>query len=244
MFPIHQEPIITFRETDFKNTPTAARFGASVIHHQGQIYLIGGVLKDQILSLGYEICILDFQNCLISPVSLKQPSNIPRPLLIGVSVADTGQSFVIMGGSAVCFSFGTFWNKGCYTMSMLGINGAHGNSASVKQVPIIPWRFMRSVAAVQPVKSTREPHPTSTTDQPPVIVPRVQVASSEHFNRLLQAAQPVILEKLDIGSCSSKWTTEYLKERVGSEREVNISNLISPLLLYPHADPVGNCPRI
>ena len=199
-------------------------------------------MKDQILSVKSEICILDFQNCSTSLVSLKQHPKTPRPLLIGMSVADTGQSFVIFGGSAVCFSFGTFWNKGCYTMSAQERNVAHGNTASVRQAPIIPWHFLRSVAAVRPMKSTREPHPTSTTDQEPIIVSRVQIASAEHFNRLLQAAQPVILEKSDIGSCCSKWTTEYLKEKVGSEREVNISKRIACLLLHPHADLVGNCP--
>jgi tRNA wybutosine-synthesizing protein 4 len=160
-------------------------------------------------------------------VSPKQLPKTPRPLLIGISVAHTRQSFVIIGGSAVCFSFGTFWNKGCYTVSKLERNGAHGNPVSSIQAPIMTWRFMHSVTAVRPAKSTRGPHPRSTTDQQPVIVSRVQITSADHFNRLLQVAQPVILEKSDIGPCSSKWTTDYLKEKVGREREVNISKRVA-----------------
>jgi tRNA wybutosine-synthesizing protein 4 len=69
-------------------------------------------VKDRLLSLADEICCLDFQDCTISSVLPRQPPEIPRPLMIGVTVANTGRSFVVTGGSAVCFSFGTFWNKG------------------------------------------------------------------------------------------------------------------------------------
>jgi tRNA wybutosine-synthesizing protein 4 len=112
-------------------------------------------------------------------------------------------------------------------MSTLERNDAHGNPVSSIQAPIMTWRFTQSVTTVRPVKSTRGPHPTSTTDQQPVIVSRVQITTADHFNRLLQVAQPVILEKSNIGSCSSKWTTDYLKEKVGSEREVNISQRVA-----------------
>jgi tRNA wybutosine-synthesizing protein 4 len=69
-------------------------------------------VKDQLLSLADEICNLDFQDCIVSSVLPRYLPEIPRPLMIGVTVANTGRSFVVMGGSAVCFSFGTFWNKG------------------------------------------------------------------------------------------------------------------------------------
>jgi tRNA wybutosine-synthesizing protein 4 len=177
------------------------------------------------LGLANEICILDLQNSSISSVFPRQLPNTPRPLLIGVSVADTGPSLVIIGGSAVCFSFGTFWNKGCYTMSMLESKCGRRDDAGVLKAPVVPWHFLCSVAATPRTVSSRESPLTSIPGRQPVVVSRVQLASAEHFDRLLQAAQPVILEQSDIGFCSSKWTTEYLKEKVGSEREVNISKV-------------------
>ncbi len=164
----------------------------------------------------------------------KQLPNTPRPLLIGASVTDTGRSLVIIGGSAVCFSFGTFWNKGCYTMSMVERNCNRGDHAGVLKASVMPWRFLRSFAAATGTVSSRESPPTTGPKRRPVVVSRVQLASAEHFDRLLQAAQPVILEQSDIGSCSSKWTMEYLKEKVGSEREVNISK--SFIFLDLHAN--------
>jgi tRNA wybutosine-synthesizing protein 4 len=54
---------------------------------------------------------------------------------------------------------------------------------------------------------------------------RVRITSPEDFDQILQAAIPVVLEGLDIGSCREKWTNSYLKETVGPEREVNSLSL-------------------
>ncbi|RAL67187.1 hypothetical protein DID88_007964 [Monilinia fructigena] len=42
----------------------------------------------------------------------------------------------------------------------------------------------------------------------------------ENFDRILDAGKPVILEGLDVGLCIEKWTPEYLKDKIGAEREV------------------------
>ena len=52
---------------------------------------------------------------------------------------------------------------------------------------------------------------------------RVRITSPEDFEQILQAAVPVVIEGLDIGSCQKKWTDSYLKETVGPEREVRFS---------------------
>jgi tRNA wybutosine-synthesizing protein 4 len=219
-----QEPTITFRATPYRQASTVARFGASVIHHRNQVYLIGGILKDQILSQADEICKLDLDNCTTSPLLLEQrPETSPRPLLIGVSAKDTGgDSFVVMGGSAVCFSFGTFWNKGCYTFSTLRDDWDQGSPTRVPTASETPWRLVGSVAAAHTTESFHEPRPTDTFDQQPVGVPRVRIDSAEQFEQVLRDGVPVVLEKSSIGLCTSRWTTEYLKEKVGCERQVNI----------------------
>jgi len=144
----------------------------------------------------------------------------PRPLLSGITTVDTGQSFVVMGGSAVCFSFGTFWNKGCFTITVPEQSHGQGDAVSVTKTPVSPWRFVHTIKVVQPTVKVPQLHSTCTTIRNPLAVSRLHVTSAEDFNRLLEAAQPVILEQLDIGPCSSKWTMEYLKEKVGIERPI------------------------
>jgi len=163
--------------------------------------------------------VLNFQDCSAASLQPLQFPISPRPLLIGIAVADSGHSFVIMGGSAVCFSFGTFWNRGCYSFNTTQQSCGHGEAISVKQASIAPWRFIRTVTGLQPIDKLRGPHST-TAVRNPLAVFRVRVTSTEHFDQLVRAAHPVILEQLDIGPCCTKWTTEYLKEKIGIEREI------------------------
>jgi tRNA wybutosine-synthesizing protein 4 len=179
-------------------------------------------MKDRMLSPVDEICVLNVQDYTTSSVLLNRLPNTPRPLLIGVTAADAGDVFVVMGGSAVCFSFGTFWNKGCFTIHAAGGDYDPRSPASVTgAAPTTLWRYTRTVVACSPVESFGGTHPISTANREPVNVSRMRIASIEQFEQLLQAGQPVILEKSDIGACTSKWTNEYLKEKVGIDREVS-----------------------
>lgn len=58
----------------------------------------------------------------------------------------------------------------------------------------------------------------------------MQLSSAEQFCKFLRAAQPVIFEHADIGLCTLKWTSEYLKEKVGSDRKVHIPKTIGKYL--------------
>jgi tRNA wybutosine-synthesizing protein 4 len=200
---------------------------------------VGGILKDQLLGLADEICTLDFEDCTTSPLLTIQPPEAPRPLLIGVSVKDAGDSFLVAGGSAVCFSFGTFWNRGCYTISTRQEDCDHRGPTSVSIAPVRPWRLVDSVAAALPVLNLERIHPTDTSSQRLVVVSRAQINSPEQFDQVLQNAQPVILSQLNIGSCTSKWTTEYLKAKIGNERQVNLKTYYK--LSRSYANIVGDC---
>jgi tRNA wybutosine-synthesizing protein 4 len=186
-------------------------------------------MKDQMLSRANEICTLDVRVFFTSSVILNCLPNTPRPLLVGVTVADTGDSLIVMGGSAVCFSFGTFWNKGCFTLRMPGENVDPQSPTSTTKPRTRPWRYMRTVVTAPSVEYSEAPHQISAVNRQPISIPRMRIASAEHFNQLLRAAQPVILEQAEIGSCTSRWTTGYLKEKVGSDREVSFSNRVACL---------------
>jgi tRNA wybutosine-synthesizing protein 4 len=75
-------------------------------------------VKNKLLSKSSEVCVFPVKTCAeeIGSNSLVALQSSPRPLLIGSSIQYIGGKLLIMGGSAVCFSFGTYWNKGCFTL--------------------------------------------------------------------------------------------------------------------------------
>jgi tRNA wybutosine-synthesizing protein 4 len=62
--------------------------------------------------------------------------------------------------------------------------------------------------------------PLGLTKKSSVNVPRIRVTDPIDFQQVMQTSRPVILEDLDVGPCTSKWTMEYLKDRIGADREV------------------------
>ncbi|PVH80226.1 LCM-domain-containing protein [Cadophora sp. DSE1049] len=211
----NQKPMINFHKfPDFDGTQLITRFGASAIYRKGQLYVLGGVVKDRILKSSEELCAFKVYGNSVS-VEIVPLDFALRPLLIGSTVIAAGSSFVITGGSAVCFSFGTFWNKGSYTVTFPDSNSEHAQG-SAKPAEI--WRLIRTVAAEVPTKALETP--LSSGPVSIASVPKVQLETAADFSRILESSTPVIVEKANIGPCLTKWTTEYLKEKVGIEREV------------------------
>src|SRR5436309_2075178 len=100
-----------------------ARFGATMVRCAGHTLLLGGIASDHIVTKDEEVSILDMvedtsnQERLVAKwVTVDNPG--PRPLLIGSSVSNMNENLIIMGGGAVCFSFGAFWNKGCFSLHL------------------------------------------------------------------------------------------------------------------------------
>ncbi|KAJ9644580.1 tRNA methyltransferase ppm2 [Coniosporium tulheliwenetii] len=76
-------------------------------------------------------------------------------------------------------------------------------------------------------KSTDDPvddvseQPRESTILPQVAaVPRIHVITERDFDSLLNSRQPAVIEGLDIGSCTSLWTLDGLKDRIGADRPV------------------------
>lgn len=51
-------------------------------------------------------------------------------------------------------------------------------------------------------------------------VPYMRLKSAADFPPIVTAAQPVILQELNIGKCTDLWTQDYLKNQIGSDRMV------------------------
>lgn len=54
----------------------------------------------------------------------------------------------------------------------------------------------------------------------PLSVQRVQLTGNNNFMKYLDAAKPVIISGLSLGTCTQYWTNEYLKEAIGADRKV------------------------
>lgn len=135
-----------------------------------------------------------------------------------------------MGGSAVCFSFGTYWNTGCYTLQIVDDAWKCGVQ-SLGETPNGPWGFSHTVAAAKLTALPVGAPPLALVNSM-ISVTRMKVRISADFDRILRSAKPVILEGLDLGQCSEVWTSSYLKESIGAEREVGFTSVIPEDLLY------------
>jgi tRNA wybutosine-synthesizing protein 4 len=229
--------------THDKQAPLA-RFGATALTYQGRIFILGGVIKDEMLGKSNEICFFDNNHTVASAVSpVDSESCTPRPLLIGLSAIIMDGNLLIMGGSAVCFSFGTFWNKGCYTVRLKHPEGTRFDSPvkSTDSSSII-WKWLHTVDAAIQARQPTDLQAIGSVDRISVSIPRIRVRSAAEFDQILHAAKPVIIEGLDIGPCTAKWTASYLKRHVSAEREVRYTSwkLVRRLTVAGHCSP-GFC---
>ncbi|KAK5289099.1 tRNA methyltransferase ppm2, partial [Cryomyces antarcticus] len=183
------------------------RFGAALVPSCWGLLLIGGVTGKRLLRHEDEIVVLESRARLRVDVH-------PRPLLVGFGAANVGtspnkSSVLIIGGGSVCFSFGTFWNEGCFLLGKpKGVDG-------------MPWHFQipdPNAAAMESINEgghqvglSSDQSSTATSPQT-TYIPRIQIDTAETFQSVLSAGQPVIIEELDLGTCIKRWTLEYLRK--------------------------------
>jgi len=147
---------------------------------------------------------------------------------IGISVASIDGVLLVMGGGAVCFSFGTYWNKGCYTLDL-------SDNFCEKQT-----KFHYKETRL-PVADDRRPLAERSSPRAAIPVPRIKLQSPDEFDKVLASNKPIILEGMDIGCCLEKWSTAYLKQKIGPLKEVSDSfeySVSTDLLIPP-----GHCSR-
>ncbi|GAM85037.1 hypothetical protein ANO11243_030400 [Dothideomycetidae sp. 11243] len=184
-----------------------ARFGAQLVSSENGMILIGGISGKHMLDRTTE-----FVNVTSGKTLL--PHHEARPLLIGCSAVSLNDgTLAILGGGATCFSFGTFWSQSC----RLGRQDCNGSV-----VQSIELRSVWEKKAVQParVDTTFRPRAGAQSMGGNTTVPHVALSSQQAFRDLLERGEPVILKTLDIGECTSIWTLDYLKAKIGPDRRV------------------------
>ncbi|KAF2965803.1 hypothetical protein GQX73_g7755 [Xylaria multiplex] len=214
------EPIVCSTDTEL----LVCRFGASaILLGDESMAVVGGIQHDGIVPRANEIININISDSKLiirsrcSLTSSERLSGVPSPLLVGASVylAEHNQ-LVVMGGGATCFSMGTYWNEGCYTLDLGPFLGA---SPTISRGPLKFQRLIEVIDQTQPTKSfsvgnIRARRPTISE------IPKVRVSTEDDFEKILKAGKPVNIEGCDLGTCVSKWTAAYLTENIGSQRRV------------------------
>ena len=216
---------------------TFGRFGANLVKVGDYLCLFGGISRHGIVSLQHDFLALWSSSAddraifnVVNPVL-----NLPHPtwpLLVGTTVAAvSGSETILAGGGAVCFSMGSFWNTGYFSLTL----GAGKER---------PWTLTVSQTAEEVAHGNQQrssgpkgKRSMSRQEKRPALprsssVARVRVESAEDFARILAASKPIIIEGLGIGPCKDLWTLEYLKEKVGTDREVVIHECASDRMTF------------
>ncbi|KAK6844305.1 leucine carboxyl methyltransferase [Apiospora arundinis] len=138
---------------------TLYRYGASaVMGDDGKVLIIGGVVEDRVIPKDEELLLISTsknpQIRISATAPIIQPGAasdtvVPRPCLLGISVCETARGeLLVMNGGATCYSFGTYWNQGTYSLrySLPELSSPPPPQSS----PPIQWRFQKSVDIVDP----------------------------------------------------------------------------------------------
>ncbi|KAK3315207.1 methyltransferase-like protein [Apodospora peruviana] len=216
------------------------RFGACCvpIQHYGGCILLGGVIKDHLLDRQDEILVctlsadgVEITRRLVRADILEGEANIslpPRPLLVGNSTVPLPDGRVVLaGGGATCFSMGTFWNRGVYTLKPTVADENQNTSSELphwvhdRTVDIIPGPENLSVAQPQSKAGGQGSNPRIEP------IARIQLESQEAFAKLIREGKPAVLEGLDLGPCVLNWGLERLVDKVGKDRKVVVHEAVT-----------------
>ena len=218
------------RDDVSRTTPTDVlvnRFGASVLlSKENRIVMIGGVVHGDLLPRKCDILLLEVSGSeyrIRSACGLdttQSSSSIPRPLLIGTSTLldKDDDVLVIMGGGATCFSMGTFWNRGCYSIPQFISRLSGQNSCSNDSD--CQWKFSQLLEVTEELPLRESSTPSVHTRITRAEIPRVRITDTSSFMEILKRGNPVVIEGDGPGMCVQTWTSDYLAQKVGPDRKV------------------------
>lgn len=150
---------------------------------------------------------------LVSAIGLGRAFNGRKPLLTGhAAYALDHDQVLFLGGGAVCFSFGTFWTEGTWTLQP--VDSKRDNTWAM----VAPRKDLAAKGPRPPANQSYASNPLKGTE--PVQIPRIRIESAAQFQQLVANGKPVVIEGSDIGRCTHLWNKEYLTSAVGADRKV------------------------
>ncbi|KAJ9496531.1 tRNA methyltransferase ppm2 [Exophiala xenobiotica] len=234
---------ITFKPSNALDTsagiwPWLSRLGASYSVIRNELLLVGGVARSGCIPKDYEILSIlgsfsafgEFEKEMelrVACVIPRKDANVPRPFFIGHSTHRTAsvedRTTLVVGGGAICFSFGAYWNPGCWLLYFFEAGD------------VTPWALIKPTQRNALVPGG-QPLAKEGSMRPLISVDCVSLCSEHDFTNILQASVPKILTCLDIGPCISQWTPSYLLSKVPSSRSVVIHAAPSRTMNFQRKD--------
>ncbi|KAF2473794.1 LCM-domain-containing protein [Lindgomyces ingoldianus] len=208
-----------------------ARLGASLLPFGDFLLLFGGICRKGILGFAEDFLLIFDGPIITYDVANLETMASGLPLLVGTSaVLASKEEIIITGGGAVCFSMGSFWNEGYFSITQ-GSQTPSPQTFSIAQIDQpSPPRDSDPIVRAKGKKETSNYQDSQNTDLPSVA--RVRLKSPEDFSQLVAASKPAIMEGLDLGPCVQLWTLEYLKEKLGVNRELVIHECDSDRMTF------------
>ena len=200
--------------------PYMGRFGATASIIGGSVLVVGGIASPGVIPRKYESLSItgDFLTSKssvhdtalsVTAVEPDRQCNWPRPFLVGHSSVTTIRGNVlVVGGGAVCFSFGTSWNSGTWLV--------HDGTTR----PATAWALLDPDATPSSPQPDEKSGPQLGTNGSLRPIARSTLTVVNDPQSIVQQAVPRVLESVNIGPCLDLWTLDYLKEKIGNERQV------------------------
>lgn len=193
------------------------RMGSSFVSSPLGLLLVGGV-SSRTLPPEFEVVLLTKTSAgqnqdgawQFSVVSIQGQAQLP--LLIGHCTNNFRDEVVILGGGAVCFSFGTHWN---YDLTILsGTNESQiynvltgSQLANKEENPTLAKAGKRPTDNKQSTRNTQESCFVNT-------------GTVHDFDSLVEKGQPVQFCRCELGPCLTEWDLETLTAKVGGDQAV------------------------
>ena len=141
-----------------------------------------------------------------------------RPLLVGHSIHAWSDLVIILGGGAVCFSFGTYWNSELITLSTSNGQGVFASNHHDPKGGTTSQQRLGDISTNQLTASEKHQwHFDATT------LTRLELESPEDLNRVMKQGRPVVMSANDLGPCVRQWTLDTLELKIGADKTVRMS---------------------
>lgn len=174
------------------------------------VLLAGGMTQDGLLTMDSSFQVIDLRTMSITNFTI-EANKEEFPMLVGFNMEVTPEKdILIVGGGAVCFSFGACWNK----LVMISPREEYGMAwRAIEETPL-PQDNMNLNGVSRDITECdgqiNEVKPISV--KAPVTAGDWQAIYAERL--------PALVKNADIGSCISLWTPKYLKTKIGADREI------------------------
>lgn len=193
------------------------RLGACLVNSPMGLLLMGGV--SAIVSQDMDFVRLTGKDDNDTGVSilhwamLDVQKNGQTTLLVGHSSFLSHKNVYLIGGGAVCFSFGTYWSDCLITLST--------NQGQVQPLMPLPThkseQILRHDGKTVMVLSSSAPVTGATSAS---VVQTKSIECAHDFEELVGQSCPAMCRANQLGACMTDWTLDSLKSKIGSDRKV------------------------